>query len=228
MPDEQKGCGDLQQAGAYATYMYHVKTPKLFGGSLREICLLSPRDNDDRLCRLGGLDYLCKVDQGIPYDLGPHRHLDHGVVYGCRYPAAIAGDQLFSTVISCLAASGVAMAQITIKSIRTGTYNCTRLPGWDLLDFSGLEKIEFSPEIPDGEHHSGYEDLPCLERKEIEQRSAKILNAMAYKSLSMLKTLILNGRGIMDWPAERATLEFPALEQFVHAFGWVNPIVLSS
>ncbi|KAJ4037836.1 hypothetical protein NW761_006301 [Fusarium oxysporum] len=51
---------------------------------------------------------------------------------------------------------------------------------------------------------------------------------MAYKSLSMLKTLILNGRGIMDWPAERATLEFPALEQFVHAFGWVNPIVLSS
>ncbi|PCD24639.1 hypothetical protein AU210_013756 [Fusarium oxysporum f. sp. radicis-cucumerinum] len=51
---------------------------------------------------------------------------------------------------------------------------------------------------------------------------------MAYKSLSTLKTLILNGRGIMDWPAERATLEFPALEQFVHAFGWVNPIVLSS
>ncbi|RKK08932.1 hypothetical protein BFJ68_g15932 [Fusarium oxysporum] len=71
MPDEQKGCGDLKQAGAYATYMYHardsqilladqcselrrlwVKTLKLFGGSLREICLLSPRDNDDRLRRL--------------------------------------------------------------------------------------------------------------------------------------------------------------------------------
>lgn len=103
MPDEQKGCGDLKQAGAYATYMYHaresqilladqcselrrlwVKTLKLFGGSLREICLLSPRDNDDRLCRLGGLHYLCKVDQGIPYDLGPHRHLDRGVVYGRR------------------------------------------------------------------------------------------------------------------------------------------------
>ncbi|KAM5520588.1 hypothetical protein FOXYSP1_14478 [Fusarium oxysporum f. sp. phaseoli] len=141
MPDEQKGCGDLQQAGAYATYMYHARESQI---------LLA--DQCSELIRL--------------------------------------------------------------------------LPGWDLLDFSGLEKIEFSPEIPDGEHHSGYEDLPCLERKEIEQRSAKILNAMAYKSLSMLKTLILNGRGIMDWPAERATLEFPALEQFVHAFGWVNPIVL--
>lgn len=75
------------------------------------------------------------------------------------------------------------MAQITIKSIITGTHDCTRLPGWDLLDFSGLEKIEFSPEIPDGERHSGYEDLPCLRSKEIEQRSAKVLNVMAYKSL---------------------------------------------
>jgi hypothetical protein len=90
------------------------------------------------------------------------------------------------------------------------------LPGRDLLDFSALEKIEFSPEIPDGEHHSGYEDL--LRREEIEKRTAKILNAMAHKTLAILKSLILNGRGIMDWPIEPPTLEFPVLGQFIHAF----------
>jgi hypothetical protein len=134
MPEDQTGFGDPQQAGAYATYIYHareslvlltdpnselrrlwVKTLKLFGGGLREICLSSPRDDDDRLCHIGGLDYLCKVDQGIPYHLGPHRHLDHDVAYDCRYPAAIAGDLLFSTAISCLAAFGVAITQITEK-----------------------------------------------------------------------------------------------------------------
>ncbi|KAI7758850.1 hypothetical protein LZL87_013810 [Fusarium oxysporum] len=247
MPDDQTGFEDPQQAGAYATYIYHaresqviltdpdselrrlwVKTLKLFGGSLHKICLLNPREDDDRLCLHGGLDYLCKVDQGIPYHLGPHRHLDHGVAYGCRYPAAIAGDQLFAMVISCLAASGVAMAQITVKNMITGTFDCAELQGWDLLDFSALQKIEFSPETPEGEHHSDYEDVPCLTREEIEQQSARILNAMAHKSLATLKTLILNGRGIMDWAAEPATLEFPVLEQFVHAFGWVNPIVLST
>ncbi|KAH7258938.1 uncharacterized protein BKA55DRAFT_536648 [Fusarium redolens] len=244
MPEDKTGFGDPQQAGAYATYIYHaresqvlltdpnselrrlwVKTLELFGGSLREICLFSPRDDDDRLCHIGGLDYLCKVYQGIPYHLGPHRHLDHDVAYGCRYPAAIAGDALFSTVISCLAASGVAITQITVRSIITGTFDCTKLPGRDLLDFSALEKIEFSPEIPDGEHHSGYEDLPCLRREEIEKRTAKILNAMAHKYLAILKSLILNGRGIMDWPIEPPTLEFPVLGQFIHAFGWVNPIM---
>ncbi|KAG7409941.1 hypothetical protein Forpe1208_v011684 [Fusarium oxysporum f. sp. rapae] len=247
MPDDQTGFEDPQQAGAYATYIYHaresqviltdpdselrrlwVKTLKLFGGSLHKICLLNPREDDDRLCLHGGLDYLCKVDQGIPYHLGPHRHLDHGVAYGCRYPAAIAGDQLFAMVISCLAASGVAIAQITVKNMITGTFDCTELQGWDLLDFSALQKIEFSPETPEGEHHSDYEDVPCLRREEIEQQSARILNAMAHKSLATLNTLILNGRGIMDWAAEPATLEFPVLEQFVHAFGWVNPIVLST
>ena len=96
------------------------------------------------------------------------------------------------------------------------------------MDFSAVEKFEFSPEIPHRDHRSGYEDLPYFRREEIEKRSAKILNAMAFESVATVKTLTLNGRSIMDWPAEPATLDFPVLEEFVHGFGWVNPILLST
>ncbi|KAF5723488.1 hypothetical protein FMUND_1812 [Fusarium mundagurra] len=94
------------------------------------------------------------------------------VEYGCRYASAIAGDQLFSTVISTLSASGIAVPQISIKHAMTGTIECTKVPGWGKLNLTALEKLEFGPDIPHDEHHwatkSVIKALPCPKVEEIE------------------------------------------------------------
>ncbi|KAF5687101.1 hypothetical protein FCIRC_2489 [Fusarium circinatum] len=209
---------------------YGKKALKLLGGSLRAVSLLSLRCDE-----LSQVDYTTsfrEADEGAFYQLGPHNHTDRSVEYGCRYAAAMAGDLLFSTVISCLSASGIAVPQISIKHAMTGTVDCTKIPGWDLLNFTRLEKIEFGPDIPHDENNwaskTVLQTLPCPKVEEIESGASKTVHELVAKSRTTLKSLVLDGTGVLDWPTQPPVVSLPALESFDHSFDAVNPIVLSS
>ncbi|KAG9502044.1 hypothetical protein J7337_007755 [Fusarium musae] len=207
-----------------------TKALKLLGGTLRDVCLLSLRC--DELCQVDYSTYLGKVDQGTFHQLGPHHHKDRSVEYGCRYASAIAGDQLFSTVISCLSASGIAIPQISIKHAMTGAVNCIQVPGWDLLNLTSLEKLEFGPDIPHDENHWASKTvlkvLPCPEAEEIESNASKIVHELVNKSQLTLKSLVLDGTGVLDWPTRPPPASLPALESLRHSFDAINAILMSS
>ncbi|KAF5230734.1 hypothetical protein FANTH_13726 [Fusarium anthophilum] len=176
-----------------------TKTLKLLGGNLRVVSLLSFRC--DALCQVDYTTFLREADEEAFYQLGAHNHTDRSVEYGCRYAAAIAGDLLFSTVISCLSASGIAVPQMSIRHAMTGTVDCTKVPGWDFLNFTKLEKVEFGPDIPHNEHDwaskTVLQTLPCPKVEEIESSASKIVHELVTKSQSTLKTLILDGTGVL-------------------------------
>ncbi|KAF5593977.1 hypothetical protein FPANT_5012 [Fusarium pseudoanthophilum] len=207
-----------------------IKALKLLGTNLQEVRLLSLRC--DELCQVDYATYLGKVDEGAFYQLGPHHHADRSVEYGCRYASAIAGDQLFSTVISCLSASGIAIPQISIKHAMTGAVNCTQIPGWDLLNLTALEKLQFGPDIPHDEHQWASETvlkvLPCPKVEEIESNASKIVHELVNKSQLSLKNLVLDGTGVLDWPTQPPLAALPALESLDHSFDAVNTIIMSS
>ncbi|KAK2123477.1 hypothetical protein NOF04DRAFT_1388094 [Fusarium oxysporum II5] len=235
IPKGEPPVTESQLASAYASYIRHArdsqfsledpeselrslwtKTLKLLGRNLRDVRRLSLRC--DELCQVDYTTYLRKADEGISYQLGPHHHADRVVEYGCRYAAAIAGDQLFSTVISCLSASGIAVPQISIKHAMTGTIDCT--------------KLEFGPDIPHDEDHwaskSVLKALPCPKVEEIESHASRIVHELVNKSRTTLKRLVLDGSGVLDWPTQPPVASLPALESFNHSFDAVNPIVMSS
>ncbi|KAF5592304.1 uncharacterized protein FSUBG_10197 [Fusarium subglutinans] len=207
-----------------------TKAFKLLGGNLRAVSLLSLRC--DKLRQVDYITSLWKADEGAFCQLGPHHHTDRSVEYGCRYAAAIAGDLLFSTVISCLSASGIALPQISIKHAMTGTVDCTKVPGWDFLNFTKLEKVEFGPDIPHNEHDwaskTVFQTLPCPKVEEIESSASKIVHELVAKSQSTLNTLILDGTGVLDWPTQPPLSSLPSLENLDHSFDSVNPIRFSS
>ncbi|KAF4951377.1 hypothetical protein FGADI_7575 [Fusarium gaditjirri] len=181
IPESEYPTSKAQLASAYASYIRRArdsqflledpkselrtlwtKTLKILGGNVRDVRLLNlPCDE------LSHADYATfrrKVDEGTFHKLGRHHHADNSVDYGCQYAAAVAGDQLFSTVISCLSASGIAVPQIPINHAMTGTTDCTKVPGWDHLDFTALEKLEFSPDIPHNEKRRVRESVLMLYR----------------------------------------------------------------
>ncbi|KAF5533817.1 hypothetical protein FMEXI_11611 [Fusarium mexicanum] len=240
---------ESQLASAYASYMrgardskfllqdpeselrsLWTKTLKLLGRNLRVVSLFGLRC--DELRQVDSTTSPRETDEGAFYQLGPHHHTDRSVEYGCRYAAAIAGDLLFSTVISCLSASGIAVPQMSINHAMTGTVDCTKIPGWHLLNFTRLEKIEFGPDIPhDGDNWASktvLQTLPCPKVEEIESSASNIVQGLVAKSQSPLKTLILDGTGVLDWPTQPPLSSWPSLETLDHSFDSINPIGLSS
>ncbi|KAG4286355.1 hypothetical protein FPRO06_07615 [Fusarium proliferatum] len=249
VPKGEAQVTESQLAGAYASYIRHAtdaqflledpkgelrslwtKVLKLLGGNLREIRLLSLRC--DELCEVDYTTYLRTADEGTFYQLGPHHHVDRSVEYGGRYAAAIAGDQLFSTVISCLSSSGIAVPRISIKHAMTGAVDCSKVPGWDLLNFTALEKLEFGPDVPHNEHEwaskTVLQSLPCPKVEEIESSDSKIVHEFVVSSRLTLKRLVLNGTGVLDWPTQPPIAPLPALESLDHSFDAVNPTMMSS
>ncbi|KAF4338218.1 hypothetical protein FBEOM_7883 [Fusarium beomiforme] len=119
---------ESQLADAYAAYIRHAKDAqylledpdsdlrrlwvdalKVSQGSLRNICLLSP----------GAMSYVpwkTSTTTDYPINSALTTTLTEVLEYGCRYASTIAGDQLFSTVVSCLATSGIAITQISIRN----------------------------------------------------------------------------------------------------------------
>ncbi|KAJ4268398.1 hypothetical protein NW762_002461 [Fusarium torreyae] len=100
-----------------------------------------------------------------PCQLGSHRHFNNDNEYGCRYATGIAGDRLFTTVMSCIAASGIAVRQISICKIMDGNLECANITGWKDLDLTALDKLKFKPDIPSDEYRQVSERvlnaLPC-------------------------------------------------------------------
>ncbi|KAF5637780.1 hypothetical protein F52700_4482 [Fusarium sp. NRRL 52700] len=249
MPKDARPVKEAQLARAYASYIgcardfklllqdpkselrsLWTNALKLLGGNLRVVSLLSLRCDE-----LSQVDYTTsreKADDGTFYYLGPHHHADRSVEYDCRYAAAIAGDQLFSTVISCLSASGVAVHHISIKHAMIGAIDCTKVPGWDSLSFTKIEKVEFGPDIPHNEHgwasKTVLQTLSCPKVEEIESDASKIVHGLVAKSRTTLKSLVLGGAGVLNWPNQPPVVSLPALESLSHSFDSVNTIVLSS
>ncbi|EXL97470.1 hypothetical protein FOIG_10504 [Fusarium odoratissimum NRRL 54006] len=217
IPKGEPPVTESQLASAYASYIRHArdsqfsledpeselrslwtKTLKLLGRNLRDVRRLSLRC--DELCQVDYTTYLRKADEGISYQLGPHHHADRVVEYGCRYAAAIAGDQLFSTVISCLSASGIA------------------------LEFGP----DIPHDEDHWASKSVLKALPCPKVEEIESHASRIVHELVNKSRTTLKRLVLDGSGVLDWPTQPPVASLPALESFNHSFDAVNPIVMSS
>lgn len=172
------------------------------------------------------------ADEGTFYQLGLHHHVDRSVEYGCRYAAAIAGDKLFSTVISCLSSSRFAVPRISIKHAITGGVDCTKVPGGVLLNFTALKKLEFGPDIPHDEHEwaskTVVQTLPCPKVEEIESSASKIVHEFVARPRLTLKSLVPNGTGVLDWPTQPPIASLPALESLDHSFDAVNSIMMSS
>ncbi|KAF5633185.1 hypothetical protein F25303_9217 [Fusarium sp. NRRL 25303] len=249
VPKGETPVTESKLAGAYVSYIRHAtdaqflledpnsklrslwkKALRCVGENIREIRLLSLRC--DELCQVDYTTYLQAADEGTFYQLGPHHHVDRSVKYGCLYAGAIAGDQLFSTVISCLSSSGIAVPRISIKHAMTGVVDCTKVPGWDLLNFTALEKLEFGPYIPHDEHEwaskTVLQTLPCPKVEEIESSASKIVHEFVARSRLTLKSLVLNGTGVLDWPTLPQIASLPALESLDHSFDAVNSIMMSS
>jgi hypothetical protein len=114
----------------------------------------------------------------------------------------------------------------------TGTVDCTQVPGWDLLNFTALEKLRFGPDIPHDEHQWASKTvlkvLPCPKVEEIESNTSNIVHELVNKSQLTLKNLVLDGTGVFDWPTQPPIASLPALDSLNHSFDAVNTIHMSS
>ncbi|KAM0559701.1 hypothetical protein ACHAPJ_004225 [Fusarium lateritium] len=232
---------EAQLADGYAAYMRDAKaTQELLEKTdelktawveiLRQLgrCLDGiefPTRHCEELCLA---EYFDTPKTEVPCQLGSHQHFNNDDEYGCKYATGIAGDRLFTTVMSCVAATGIAVRQISINQIMAGNLECANIIGWKDLDLTALDKLEFKPDIPSDEHRQVSERvfnaLPCQKEDEIEKQVSRIFEAFIQKCHTSLRHLEISGQGPMVWPCHSA-LDMPALEYLRHAFGSINPLL---
>ncbi|KAF9774892.1 hypothetical protein IL306_007062 [Fusarium sp. DS 682] len=208
---------------------------KTVGERLERVRLLSYGCNDMRRAKY--LDTSGKVDVDMPWQLPRHEHKkdrrrrkveaedefnEDTVEYICQQATAVAGDKLLTTVITCLAASGVAIPHLIIQIFMMGDFVCKEIPGWDQLDFSALTNLQISPEIPSGmgglveENHHDYALVPGIEA--IKKKAGDIFHDLIGKCHSSIRHLAFGtdwtGKGALAWPTRPPTLDFPELQHF--------------
>ncbi|KAM0553955.1 hypothetical protein ACHAPJ_007027 [Fusarium lateritium] len=184
------------------------------GNRLRKVRVVSRQCEDLR--QIGYFDTFSQKDLELPCRLNSHYHSEETDEYACKHANAIAGDRLFATVMSCLAASGVVIRHLVISHCITGNFKCADIPGWQDLNLSSLEKLKFSPDISSNEmmvvEDSVLDALPFLELEEIEQKTSDVLHALVDKCSTSLKLLKLTAKGPITWPSHPASFDLPMLE----------------
>ncbi|KAF4448444.1 hypothetical protein F53441_8168 [Fusarium austroafricanum] len=204
---------------------------KTLGNRLEKITLLSHECEVTR--RVEYLDTPITLKPDVPWQLPRHNHKDNwsgnvmcqasddGVEYLCKHSTAVAGDKLLAAVISCLAASGVAIAHLVIQIFMEGDLECKDISGWERLDFSKLKKLRISPEMPSGENdlvrRAPFGDVDS--RPELMKlKAGGVFHDLVEKCHSSIQSLSFGGKwggtGVIAWPTRRPTYDFPELRHF--------------
>ncbi|KLO82206.1 Uncharacterized protein LW93_9393 [Fusarium fujikuroi] len=142
--------------------------------------------------------------------------------YAKGYSCAIVGERLFSTVITCLSASGIAISSLSAQLFILGHVECTEIPAWRQLDLSKLKHLELDLLYP-------YVPYPLSERTSmsaflhntqsyIQKKLGNMVHNLIDKCYSTVETLSLrysiDGDLEIVWPTRPATYELPALREF--------------
>ncbi|SPJ85263.1 uncharacterized protein FTOL_11044 [Fusarium torulosum] len=164
----------------------------------------------------------------LPGGLLAHCHILNSHQYVCHCAAAVSGDRLFTTVMSSLAASRVAIPKLDISVFMTGNVKCTEILGWDNIDLSELETLSLMLRVPNSEVNWWIEDsvlkaFPCHTFEKAEKRSSDIVQSLVDKCHDNLSYLDLWGEGAMSWPTQHLTYNLSALEHVTYSVGTVRP-----
>ncbi|KAF5661199.1 hypothetical protein FHETE_8571 [Fusarium heterosporum] len=131
---------------------------------------------------------------------------------------SITGDKLFAMVVSCLAASGVAISHLSVQMFMTGKLECKSIPGWNQIDFSKLKTLHISLEIPCGVY--GMAELsswvvPDTHAENMTIRAGDFCHDLLDKCHSSIQHFGCGidqfGQGLICWPTRRSTYDFPEL-----------------
>ncbi|KAM0347665.1 hypothetical protein ACHAPU_004679 [Fusarium lateritium] len=203
---------------------------KSFGNRLERVRLLSYDCEEIR--QVDYLDASIETGLGMMLHLPRHDHKEDEwacfafrdenseptLEYLCKNATAATGDKLFAMVITCLAASGVAIPHLSIQMFMTGDLECENIPGWDQIDFSKLKKLHISPEIPSGENGMVERHLWAMSDSHAERMKIKA-GDFCHDLLDKCHSSIQHfgygidqvGKGVLCWPTRRPTHEFPEL-----------------
>jgi hypothetical protein len=167
----------------------------------------------------------------LPGRLLAHCHTFKSHEYGCHCAAAVSGDRLFTTFMSSLAASRVAMPRLDIDLFMTGNVKCTEIPGWDDIDLRELETLNLMLRIPTREVNWWIEDsvlkaFPCNTFEKAEKESSDIVQSLVDKCHDTLLYLDLWGEGAISWPTQHLTYNLSALKHVTYSIDTVNPALL--
>ncbi|KAF5004601.1 hypothetical protein FDECE_8931 [Fusarium decemcellulare] len=237
---------EAQLREGFAAYMRDAEATKGLlekpEGPLKETLVNLLRKVDSRLRKVRFINHDCqemrqtdyydtpKSDFEPPCRLGSHNHSDRTEEYGCLRAAAVAGECLFTMAMTCLAESGVAIRQLSIKHQMTGNFSWDTTPYWKQLDLNSLEKLKFTPGITLDDHglikKSVFNALPSLKDDAIEQRGSHALHALVEKSRGSLQRLKINVDGPMTWPSRPAYFDMPTLLHLNFEFNGIHPTLL--
>ncbi|KAJ4128963.1 hypothetical protein NW768_007488 [Fusarium equiseti] len=197
---------------------------KRSGNRLKTVRLLSDECKETR--HIGYYDTPSQIHSGVPCRLPRHDHGMGAIRYGCHYATAVAGDRLFSMAMSCLSASRVAILNLTIETLMTANVECTKIPGWQQLDFSLLRKLEFSCEFPSDEHGLVSEAVKAVTAENME-KTGNIAHQLIDKCHSSIAEITLGGFNgdATVWPTRAPTYELPELHTFTQRVDH-NPLLL--
>ncbi|KAF5637779.1 hypothetical protein F52700_4481 [Fusarium sp. NRRL 52700] len=203
---------------------------KALGDRLEKVKLLSYDCEEIRQVKY--LDTIGKEDMGMPWQLPRHNHEDDKwahfelrdenseptVEYHCKHATAVAGDKLIIMVLTCLAASGVAIPNLNIQIFMTGDVECKEIPGWEELDFSKLKVLHISPEIPSGENGLVERHLWGMSNSHAEKMKIKagdFCHDLLDKCHSSIQHFAYGidhvGKGVLCWPIRKPSHDFPEL-----------------
>lgn len=147
---------------------------------------------------------------------------------------ALAGTALFATAMSCVAASELKLHSLEIDGEMTGEFNWEAIPGWDKLDLSSLQKIEFMPRdvftyVSPGRVPESIQDLfPVTDPEYTSKRACKALGILIDGSRDSLRTLIVQDDAGMSWPDRPASKDLPLLESLCSSPSGTEPTFLAS
>ncbi|KAG8670539.1 hypothetical protein FPOAC2_09902 [Fusarium poae] len=203
-----------------------TKFLKTLGHRIERVKLLSYRC--DKIREAKHLDTLSKEDTGKPWQLPRHSHGEKDDMlhfrpleefteptadYLCKQATAVTGDKLIAMVITCLAASGVAITNFNIKLLMTGDIVCKDIPGWDELDFSKLRVLHLSPEMPASQRY--YWGSAGSHAEKMKIMAGGFCHDLLDKCHSSIENFAFGidrgGLGVLCWPTRLHTLDFPKL-----------------
>ncbi|CVK85192.1 uncharacterized protein FPRN_06931 [Fusarium proliferatum] len=202
---------------------------KILGDRLEKVKLLSY--DCERIRQVNYID-TPNTDVGIPWQLPRHNHEDDRwahfelrdenseptVEYHCKHATAVTGDKLIAMVLTCLAASGVAVPNLNMQLFMTGDLECKDIPGWEDLDFSKLKVLHISPEIPSGENGLVERHLWAMSNSQAERmkiKSGDFCHDLLDKCHSSIQHFAYGidhvGKGVLCWPTRKPSHDFPEL-----------------
>lgn len=168
----------------------------------------------------------------LPGGLPSHCHTFKSHEYGCHCAAAVSGDRLFTTVMSSLVASRVAVPKLDINVLMTGNVKCTEIPGWDDINLSELETLTLRLRIPTREvnwliEDSVLEAFPSHTFEIAERGSSAMVQNLVDKCRDNLLYLDLWGGGAISWPTQNLTYDLSALKHVTYSVDTVRPALLA-